>query len=107
MRGRRHLVIPVLALLFQFVPILFIRVVARMVYAEPRCLPESWAWTLSLLGLALCAGGSMLLGSLGVYALLTRSRLSTAVVLIVLFCIPALIGGAVYLHALLVFLTLV
>lgn len=107
MKGKWHLLIPVFAMFFQPVPILFLRAVPRMVYAEPRWLPESWEWTVSLLGLAVCAGVSMLLGSLGMYTLLTRSRLITAIVLIALFCLPALMAGVVYLYALLVFLTLV
>ena len=107
MKHKWHLLVPVCALLFQPVPILFIRIIAWTAYGESRWLPESWVWTVSLLGLSLCATASMVLGSLGVYALLTRSRPVIAIVLIVLCCIPALIGGAVYLRAVLVFLTLV
>lgn len=107
MKGRWHLLIPVIALLFQVVPPVFLRVVPAIAYAEPQCMAESWERPVSLLGLAFCAGVSLLLGNLGVYELLTRSRLRTAIVLIVVCCIPALIGGALYGHALLVFLTLV
>jgi hypothetical protein len=82
-------------------------VVARTVYAKPTYSGESWELMVSLLGLGLCAGISILLGCLGVYTLLTRSRLAVAVTLIVFCCIPALIGGAVYAYAVLVFLTLV
>jgi len=107
MRKRWHLVISVAALLFQVVAIAFMHVVAQTVYANPPYSGESWAWTASLVGLALCSGISMLLGCLGVYVLLTRSRLAVALTLIGLCCIPALIGGAVYAYAVLVFLTLV
>jgi hypothetical protein len=102
-----HLWIPLFALLFQGVPPLFFWAVSTMAYAEPRRLPESWERPVSLLGLGLCAGVSLLLGSIGAYGLLTRSRLGTAIVLIVVCCVPALIGGAFYLHALLAFLTIV
>jgi len=104
---RWHLLTPVFALLFQLVPPLFFWTVSTMTYAEPQRLPASWERSASLLGLGFCAGVSFLLGSIGVYGLLTRSRLGTAIVLIALCCTPALIGGAFYLHALLAFLTLV
>ena len=107
MRRRLHLLLPACALLFQVVPILFIRNVAWLTYGEPHCLPESSVWSVSLLGLALCAVTSTMLGGLGTYVLLTRSCVTTAVALIVLCCLPALIAGAVYLHAVLVFLTVV
>ena len=107
MRKQWHLLIAVFALLFQAATIAFMHVVAQTVYANPPSSSESWAWTASLVGLALCSGISMLLGCLGVYVLLTRSRLAVAMTLIVLCCIPALIGGAVYAYAVLVFLTLV
>jgi hypothetical protein len=107
MRKRRHVLIAVSGLLFQAAAIAFMHLVARTVYANPPYLGESWEWTTSLAGLAACAGISMLLGCLGVYALLTRSRPGAAITLIVLCCIPALIGAAVYTYATLVFLTLV
>ena len=107
MKPRWNLLIPVSALLFQAAPIAFIHLVALTVYANPPYSGESWEWTTSLVGLAACAGISMLLGCLGVYALLTRSRPGVAVTLIVLCCIPALIGAAVYTYATLVFLALV
>jgi hypothetical protein len=107
MRKRWHLLIAAFALLFQAAAIAFMHVVAQMVYASPPYTGESWEWTASLVGLATCAGISMLLGCLGVCALLTRSRLAVAIALIVLCCIPALIGGAVYAYATLVFLALV
>jgi hypothetical protein len=75
-------------------------------YAKSPYSGEWWEWTASLVGLAVCAGISMLLGCLGVYGLLTRSRLAVAITLILLCCIPALIGGALYGYALFVFLTL-
>jgi hypothetical protein len=107
MKGQRHLLIAVVALLFQAAAIAFMHGVAQMVYANPPYSGESWEWTVSLLGLAACAGISLLLGGSGVYGLLRRSRLAVAIPLIVLCCIPALIGGALYAYALLVFLTLV
>jgi hypothetical protein len=59
----------------------------------------------TLLTLGLSAGVSLFLGSLGVYLLLIRARPVTALLLIVICCVPALLAGALYLHALLVFLT--
>jgi hypothetical protein len=97
----------VLALLFQAAAIAFTHVVAQMVYAKPPYSGESWEWAASLVGLAVCAGISVLLGCLGVYGLLTRSRLAVAITLIVVCCVPALIGGALYANAVFVFLTLV
>jgi hypothetical protein len=107
MKPRWLLLIPVSALLFQAAPTAFIHLVARTVYAHPPYSGESWEWTASLVGLAACAGISILLGCLGVFTLLTRSRPGVAITMIVLCCIPALIGGAVYTYATLVFLTLV
>ncbi len=107
MRNRWHLLISALALLFQLAPPIFIWAISTMAYAEPRHLPELWERPVSLLGLAFCAGASFLLGSIVVYGLLSRSRLRIAVVLIAVCCIPAMIGGVVYLQTWLVFLTLV
>ncbi len=107
MKGRWHLLLPASALLFQALPPLFIRLVSTLAYAKPPLLSATWERPLSLLGLSLCAGISLLLGNLGVYTLLTRSRRIIAIPLVILCCFPALLGGATYLHALLVFLTLV
>ena len=106
-KDRRHLLVPVLALLFQAVPPALLGGLAAAAYAEPRCLPEAWERPASLAVLALSAGVSLVLGSAGVYLLWTRSRPWTALLLTVACCVPALLGGAFYLHGLLVFLTLV
>ncbi|HNR31747.1 MAG TPA: hypothetical protein PKI11_12740 [Candidatus Hydrogenedentes bacterium] len=102
-----HLLIPPCALLFQALPIVLIRLLASATYGKQRLLPEVWEWPASLFVIAACAAISILLGGGGVYLLLTRARLRTAIPLIALCCVPALIGGAVYLHATLIFLTLV
>ena len=102
-----HLLFAVSALLFQAAAIGFIHLVAQTAYANPPYSGEWWEWSISLLGLAACSGISMGLGCLGIYALLTRSRLPIALALIASCCLPALIGGAVYAYAVLVFLTLV
>jgi hypothetical protein len=107
MRKQWPLLIAVFAWLFQAAAIAFMYVVAQTVYAKPPYSGESWEWTASLVGLAVCAGISTLLGCLGVYGLLTRSRLAVAITLIVVCCVPALIGGALYAYAVFVFLTLV
>jgi hypothetical protein len=102
--GRRHLLVPVLALLFQLVPPALLWALSTAAYAEPRRLAESWERPVSLLVLGFSAGVSLLLGGIGVYGLLIRARPGIAVLLISVCCIPALLGGAVYLHGLLVFL---
>jgi len=105
--GRWHLVAPALALLFQMAPPLLLWAISTAAYADPRRLSESWERPVSLLTLGLSAGISLLLGSIGVFGLLTRARPKVAVLLISVCCAPALFGGAVYLHGLLVFLALV
>lgn len=101
------LLVPVCALLFQAAPILMIRFLSSVTYGRQRLLPEIAEWPVSLLGLTVCAAVSLILGSLGLYLLLTRFRLRAAVPIILVCCVPALIGGALYLQAVLVFLTLV
>jgi hypothetical protein len=103
-KGRRHLLLPVLALLFQPVPPVLLWGLATAAYAEPRRLPEPWERPLSLVVLGFSAGVSLLLGGVGAYRLLRRARPRVAVLLILLCCLPALFAGAVYLHGLLVFL---
>lgn len=107
MKRGGHLLVPLCALLFQPLPILFIRVAAASGFGAHRWLPEPWVWNASLAGLVVCAATSLLLGGIGAYLLLRRSRLLVAIPLIALCCMPALIGGAVYLRAILVFLTVV
>jgi hypothetical protein len=97
-------VIPVLALLFQLVPPALLWGVSTAAYAEPQRLSQSWERPVSLLVLGFSGAVSLVLGSMGVYGLLRRARPSIAVLLILLCCVPALLGGAVYLHGLLVFL---
>lgn len=103
-RRRWHLVLPVLALLFQALPPLAIWAVASGAYSEPPQLSEAWERRWSLLVLAASAAGGLLLGSFSVFGLLRHSRPRVAVPLLLLCCLPALLGGAVYLHALLIFL---
>jgi len=103
--GQRYLALPLLALLFQTAPPLLLWAIATAAFAEPPRLSQGGEHFLSLLTLMLSAGISLLLGALGAYRLLTRARAVVAVLLIVFCCLPALLGGALYLHALLVFLT--
>ena len=107
MKARWHLLLPLFAVLFQALPPLFLRLVSTAAYADTASVPTWWERPVTLLGLALCAGISLALGNLGIYTLLTRSGRITAIVLITLCCVPALIAGSVYLHALLAFLTFV
>jgi hypothetical protein len=106
-KARRHLVVPALALLFQLVPPLLLWAVSAAAYGEPRLLPEAWERPVSLITLGFSATVSLALGSVGAYGLLVRARPGTAALLIATCCVPALLGGAVYLHGLLVFLALV
>ena len=105
--GRWHLLVPALALLFQLAPPLLLWLISTAAYDNPRRLSESWERPVSLLTLGFSAGISLLLGSIGVYGLLTRARPVMAALLISVCCAPALICGAAYLHCLLVFLALV
>lgn len=103
-KSRWHLVVPALALGFQLVPPLLLWAISTSAYAEPILLSEALERTLTLLALGLSAGVSLSLGSVGVYGLLIRARPGIAVLLILVCCMPALLGGAVYLHGLLIFL---
>lgn len=101
---RWHLVVPLLALLFQLVPPVLLWAVSTAAYGGLRPSLESWERPASLLVLGISAGVSLLLGSIGVYGLLTRACPRTAALLIPACCMPALFSGAVYVHGLLVFL---
>ena len=104
MRARWHIFIPVLALVFQIVPPVLLQLIAWSAYAGMGNWLQTWERPASLLVLGFAAAASLLLGSIGTYGLLTRARSGTAVVLIAGCCVPALFGGAVYLHGLLIFL---
>jgi hypothetical protein len=105
-KDRRYLVIPALALLFQLTPAVIIGIIAKSAYGQPQWLPETWERPISLLVLGYSAAISWLLGSIGAYRLLAHCRPRIALLLIIVCCVPALLAGAVYLRALLVFLTL-
>lgn len=102
----RHLFLAVAALLFQVVPPFLIWSIASLAYGEVRRLSEAVERPVTLLTLGFSAAVSLLLGCAGVYGLLTRARLRVAVPLIVVCCMPALFGAALYLHGLLLFLPL-
>lgn len=107
MKARVHLLIAIGALLFQMIPLVFIRLAAWLTFAPSPWVPESRMWAISMSGLLLCAIVSLTLGILGSYLLLRRARRAVALGLIVLCCVPSLLGAAVYFHALLVFCALV
>jgi hypothetical protein len=102
-----HWLIPPAALLFQALPPLFIRYLPGLFYGEAPLLGEAWERPVSLAGIALCAAVSLALGNASVYLLLTRARKLVAAPLILCCALPALIGGATYLHALLIFLAVI
>ncbi len=106
MKGKVHLLLPAAAVLFQAVPPLFLRYMSAITYGPSHAAHAAWERPLSLLGMAGCAALSLFLGAAGAYFLLTRSRRFVAAPLILCCCFPALLAGAGYLHALLVFLTL-
>jgi phosphoglycerol transferase MdoB-like AlkP superfamily enzyme len=98
--------IPAAALFFAFIPIAFIHLIAWLTYKHAPWLSESQSWTFSLVGLFLLGLTAMALGGAGSYFLLSRTRPLVAVPVIILCCIPALVAGAVYLRAVLVFLAI-
>lgn len=102
---RWHVLVPAAALLFQLVSPLILWIVASFAYVQPNHQPQNWERPVSLLALFSFAAVSLVLGSVGVYGLLTRFRLRIAIPLIAICCIPALLAGAAYLHGMLVFLT--
>ncbi len=104
MKVRWHLFVPWLALGFQIVPPLLLQIIARAAYAGTGNWLQAGERPASLLVLGVAAAVSVSLGSLGAYGLLTRARRGIAVALIAGCCLPALFGGAIYLHGLLVFL---
>ena len=104
---RWYLATPALALLFQLAPPLLLWLISTAAYANPRNLSESWERRFSILTLVGSAGVSLFLGSVSVFGLLIHARPRTAALLICICCAPALFGGAVYLHCLLVFLALI
>lgn len=104
MSARWHILVSVLALVFQILPPLLVLLLAWATYAGRWSWLQPWERPASLLVLGCSAAVSLLLGSVGTYGLLTRARLRTAVVLIVACCLPALFAGAIYLHGLLIFL---
>jgi hypothetical protein len=103
--GRRPVVVALLALLFQAVPPLLLWALAEAAYGQPRRLDEAWERPVSLAVVGGCGAVSLLLGLVGTYGLLRHARLWVAGVLIPTCCVPALLGGVLHLHALLVFLT--
>jgi hypothetical protein len=106
-KGKGHLVVAVLALASQLVAPASLWLLSVLAYGQPRYLDEAWERPVSLAVLGGCAGVSLALGVGGAYGLLSRSRPWVAAVLLLTCCVPALLGGAVYLHALLLFLTAV
>ncbi len=104
--SRWHRLVPVAAIAFQIVPPLLIYLVSHFYYGDRQLEvidPHDQVATLICLGFS--ASISLFLGSWGAYLLLTRERLSSAAIGIVCGCIPALLTGSVYLHALLISLT--
>jgi hypothetical protein len=77
------------------------------VYAEPPQLSIELERPLTLVLLVVSAAGSWALGALAIYLLLRRARPLVAGPLILICCVPALLGAALDTHALLVFLTIV
>jgi hypothetical protein len=102
-----HVRWPLLALAFQVVPWVGFQCVARSVHADTPRVTIGTERPLTLALLAVSAVGSWVFGGVAVYLLLRRARPCVAIPLLLLCCVPALLGAALYAHALLVFLTLV
>jgi len=100
-----HIRWPLIALGFQLVPWLAFHLLARAVYLEPPSvsIDAERPWTLAIL--AASAGGSWIFGGVATYLLLRRSRPRVAIPLLLLCCVPSLLGAAFYTHAYLVFTT--
>lgn len=103
-RERFHILLTIAALAFQVIPPILLLALANGFYGESPCLPISWERPLSLGCIALFALVSFILSLWGTYGLLTHQRLRTAIPFILFCSFPAMLGGATYLHALLVFL---
>src|SRR5262245_34273078 len=104
---RWYLATSALALLFQLAPPVLLWMISTATYANPRNMSKSCERPISLLTLVGSSGISLFLGSISVFGLLIHARPRKAALLICICCAPALFGGAVYLHCLLVFLALV
>lgn len=96
-----------LALAFQVVPWGGFQIIARGVHGDPPSIALENERPFALGLLAVSAILSAALGMAATYRLLCEARLRVAVPLILICCVPALLGSALYAHALLVFLTIV
>jgi hypothetical protein len=101
------LTIPALAAAITLISPSFIALVSILAHGQTRKICEPWESPLSLIILGLLTATEWTLGGLGTYLLLTRCRPKIAVVFIAFCCLPAYIAGAIYFHALCIFLTLV
>lgn len=104
MKRYAHLLLAPTALLYQALPLLFIYHATELSFGEVPAWPEYWVWPASVAGLAVLALAGLALASRASYLLLTRSRGIVAVLLILLFCMPAWLLSVFYLHGVLVFL---
>jgi hypothetical protein len=99
--------IAALATAFQAVPPALLAALSHAAYGAPDSATARLERPLSLLILGLSGAISLALGAFGAYLLLRFTRPFVAIPLIVVCCLPALLAGALYLYALLVFLTAV
>lgn len=98
---------PLFAIAFQAVPWVGFNLIARAVHAKSPLLSIDSERPLTLGLLVVSAVGSWLLGLIGTYVVLRHARPRAAAPLVVFCCVPALMGAALYSHALLVFLAVV
>ncbi|MBN1150849.1 hypothetical protein JXA84_06490 [candidate division WOR-3 bacterium] len=99
--------VPISALFFPIIPPVLIYVLSWALYSDKGVVPYSLNRFLSLSVLAFSSSVSLFLGNYGTYLMLRKANKVVAPLMILLFCVPALLLGSFYLHAFLVFLALV
>lgn len=107
MKRDAHYLVSAAAFLNIPITIAFVNLTAWLAYKDNPWLSESGSWLISIVGLAFFGVAGMALGAYGAYLLLTRTPRNVAVPIVVLSCFPAMVAGAVYFRAMLVFLAIV
>ncbi|MBN2363917.1 hypothetical protein JXL83_07275 [candidate division WOR-3 bacterium] len=104
---RKTYLVPLSALLFQIIPPFLIYVLSWAIYSDQGFVPHSLNRFLSLSLLLFSSSVSLFLGNYGSYLLLIKENKIVDLLMILLCCVPALLAGSFYLHALLVFMAIV
>lgn len=93
-------------LLFQAFPPFFILLIANATFARGHWVSEASERPVTLTFLTVTSCISLGLGGFGTFLCLSRLNWWRALLWIALGCFPALVGGVLYLYALLIFLAL-